>query len=65
MSAQSKLKHGAMWNVRGDGQLAFVCLDDRAADGQSHPHAIGFRREERVEYAVDILRADPCPAIGN
>ena len=65
MSVQSKLKHRALRNIRGHPQPAVMGLDDRAANRQSHPHAIRFRGEERVENPIDMLRAESCPAIGN
>ena len=65
MSVQSKLKHRALRNIRGHPQPAFMGLDDRAANRQAHPHAAGFRREQWIEYPLDILRTDSCPAIGH
>src|SRR4030095_14503773 len=65
MSAQRKLKHRALRNIRGHPQLAFMGLDDRATNRQAHPHPAGFRREQWIEYSFDILRADSCPAIGD
>ena len=62
---QGELKYRAPGAVRGKPQPAFVRLDDRAANRQAHPHAVGFGREERVEYPIDVLRADSCPGVRN
>jgi len=61
MPVQSKLKDRALRNIRGHPQLAFMGLDDRATNRQAHPHAAGLRREQWIEYPLDILWADSCP----
>jgi hypothetical protein len=38
-------------------------FDDRAANRKAHPGAAGFRREERVEDALRIVRTDPGSGI--
>jgi len=65
IGVQDKLKYRATGSVRGKPQPTFVGLDDRTADRQPHPHAIGFGREERVEYPIDILRTDSCTGVRN
>jgi len=41
-----------------------VGLNDRAANREAHPHAIGFGREQRIEYPIGVLRIDSHPGIG-
>ena len=65
IGAQGKLKYRATGSVRGKPQPAIVSLDDRAANRQAHPHTVGFGREKRVEYPIDVLRADSCPGVRN
>ena len=38
-------------------------FDDRAADGQTHAHAVWLGREEAVEQAVEVLRDDSRAAV--
>jgi hypothetical protein len=38
-------------------------LDDRTADRQTHSHTARFCREQRIEYPLDILRADSRPRV--
>src|SRR5262249_30725682 len=64
-SAQDKLKYSAPRIVRSNPQAAIVGLDNGAADRQAHPHPLRFCRKERVEYAVDILRANSCSRVRN
>src|SRR3977135_3814336 len=40
-----------------------MCLDDRAADRQSHAHAAGFGSEEGVEQPVRVLGGNPDTAV--
>ena len=44
--------------VRGVPKTPLVRLDDRAADRQAHPHALGLGREGRREDPVSLARAD-------
>jgi hypothetical protein len=53
------MKDGALGFIRRDPYAAVVSLDNRAANRQTHSHTFRFRREERVEYTVDVLRAEP------
>src|SRR5215510_4235348 len=64
IGVQGELKHRAAGAVRSKPQPAFVRLDDRTADRQAHPHAVGFGSEQRVEDAIGVLRADSCPGVG-
>ena len=38
-----------------------VDFDDRAADRQSHAHAAGLGRVERVEQLIEARRVEPGP----
>ena len=38
-------------------------FDDRAANRKTHPGAAGFRREERLEDALRVVRIDPGSGI--
>ena len=51
---QGELKYSPMRTIRRNPQLAFVRLDNGAANRQPHAHAFGFGREERVEYLVHV-----------
>jgi hypothetical protein len=35
-------------------------LYNRAANRQAHSHTVSFGGEERIEYPVDVMRADAC-----
>src|SRR5262249_39027988 len=63
VARHKKPQDGTMGRCGRCRQGAAVGFDDRAADRQSHAHAVGFGGEECVEDAVDILRADPCPRV--
>jgi hypothetical protein len=52
------LKHRTSRCIPGNPQPSLVSLYDRAADRQAHAHTGRFCREERIEYATDILRAE-------
>jgi hypothetical protein len=58
---QHKLKDGALGFVRGNPQPAIMGLNDRTADRQTHPHTARFCSEQRIEYPLELLRADSCP----
>jgi hypothetical protein len=60
---QDKLKHRTSRCIPGNPQPSLVGLDDRAADRQTHAHTGRFCREERIEYATDILRADTFSSV--
>ena len=49
------------------GDLALMCLDDRAGDGQTQAHSIGFCRKEWLKYLFQALGRDagPCVRYGN
>src|SRR5687768_17738039 len=49
--------------VAFDGQAAVVGLRDRARNGETHPHARGLGRVERLEHPARELRRDPDPAV--
>ncbi len=59
------MKYGPARRVRSDPQPPLVSFDDRPADRQPHPHTVGFRREERVEYPIDVARVHACPGVRN
>src|ERR1700704_3594475 len=40
-----------------------MCLDNRAANRQAHPHAMRFCGEERIEYPVDVFRLDSLSSV--
>src|SRR5262245_6974064 len=46
-------------------QRAAVVAHDAGADGQAEPGAFadGLRREERIEYATEMLWDDPAPVV--
>ena len=55
---QRELKCRAVIAVVDGPQTAAVSFDDRMADGQSHPHAFGLGREERIENPSLVFRRD-------
>ena len=59
------MKDGALGRVWDNPQPSIVGFDDRPADRQAHSHPIRFCREERVEYPIDVVRANSCPSISN
>src|ERR1700704_1722885 len=59
------MKYGPARRVRGDPQPPLVSFDDRPADRQAHPHTVGFGREERVEYPIDVARVHARPGVRN
>ena len=61
---QHKLKDGALGFVRCNPQPAIMGLNDRTADRQTHPHTVRFCREQRIEYPLEILRADEVDTSG-
>src|SRR5882757_2097485 len=63
VGGQHKLKDGALGFVRRNPQPAIMGLNDRTADRQTHPHTARFRREQRIEYPLEILRADSCSGV--
>jgi hypothetical protein len=58
---QTKLESGTVPGIAGCPQLSCVIFDDRAADQQSH--AVGLRREERLEQPICIGRIDARAAV--
>jgi hypothetical protein len=55
---QHKLEDGALGFVRRNPQPAIMGFDDRTADRQTHPHTVRFCREQRIEYPLELMRAD-------
>src|ERR1700752_1738177 len=49
---QRELEDGASGHVRRSPKPSAVSFDDRIADRQSHAHASGLRRVERLEDAL-------------
>src|SRR5262245_8700483 len=54
-TGQSKMKCLAIRRNRGYLQSSAIGLDNQPANFQPHPHAIGFRREERIKDTVDVV----------
>src|ERR1700754_2772964 len=52
---QSEEQHGTLSLLRFRPDTATVRLDNRAADRQSHSHALRLRRKERIEKPFDVL----------
>src|ERR1700730_2617186 len=63
VGTQHELKDGALGVVRGNPQPAIMGLNDRTADRQTHPHAARFCSEQRMEYVLEVLRADSCAGV--
>jgi hypothetical protein len=60
---QSELKRRTRPSIVSGRQPPSVCLDDRAADRQSHSHAAGFGREEGVEQPIRVPGGDSDAAV--
>src|SRR3977135_657474 len=63
MQWQSELKRRTRPSIVNGRQPPSVCLDDRAADRQSHSHAAGFGGEEGVEQPIHVLGGDSDAAV--
>src|SRR5262245_11689661 len=50
-----------MRSDRGYRQRSAMSFDDQPANCQPHPHAIGFRREERIKDTVESFWCMPVP----
>src|SRR5919198_1801510 len=62
-SGQDELQGGAGAGVAFRPQPSAVCLDDRAADRETHAHPHGFGGIERAEDALQRLRVEPDAGI--
>src|SRR4029077_9407130 len=58
-SLQRELKCCARAIIRGGPQSSAVGLDNRAADGQPHAHALRFGGKESREKMIETLRIQP------
>jgi hypothetical protein len=58
-----KLKESAVWLASSGPQASAVGFDDRAADCQSHSHAVGLCRVEWFKETREGLRAQPSEKI--
>src|SRR5580704_2236591 len=56
---QRELEDGAVWKIRRRPQLATVGINDRAANRQSHPHALWLGGKERFKELVRPRRVEP------
>jgi hypothetical protein len=56
---QQYVEGRSMGLTAGHRQAPAMTFYDRPADRQPHAHAMGFRRKERIEDAIDVLRFDP------
>src|SRR5262249_37617050 len=54
-----------MWLACADPQASAMGFDDRAADCQSHSHAVGFCRVEWFKETRERLRSQPRASILN
>src|SRR5260370_38515278 len=63
MQWQSKLKRRTRPVIVGGRDPSPMCLDDRAADRQSHAYAAGFGCEEAIEQLVRVLGGGPDTAV--
>src|SRR5262245_52506700 len=52
-----ELKNGSPRSIRSCPHAAPMCLYDRTTDRQSHAHAVGLGRVERIEHVLDVFRA--------
>jgi hypothetical protein len=52
------MKDGALGFVRLNPQPATMGLNDRPADGQTHPHTARLRSKYWIEYLLKLLRAN-------
>ena len=55
---QDALKLRPVFAIRHRGKVAAVALDYPAANRQAEAHAIGFCRDERIEYAFELFWID-------
>src|SRR5215213_6083617 len=61
---KADVKNGAARTAFGR-DLAFVRVDDRACDAQSHAHAVGLGGGERLEQASQLIRGYSGPGIAD
>jgi TPR repeat protein len=60
---ERELKHRSGANVASSRKLSSKSVDDRTADRKTHPHTVGFCREERVEYPFNVFGANACSGV--
>jgi TPR repeat protein len=60
---ERELKHRSSANVARSRKLSSMSVDDRTADRKTHPHTVGFCREERVEYPFNVFGANACSGV--
>src|SRR5438105_5172213 len=65
LQRQGELKDGAPRFIRARPHPSPVGLDHRPADSEAHAHALGLRRVEGLEYALDIRRVQAGAGIAN
>src|SRR4051812_8321197 len=60
---QREMKHAAMRLTASGPQATAMGLDDRAADRQTHTHAVWFGGEHGLEDPLDIFLADSSSGV--
>src|SRR5258708_29844904 len=63
MQWQSELKRRTRPGIVDGRHPSPMCLDDRAADRQSHAYAAGFGSEEGIEQPIRVLGGEPETAV--